>query len=38
MLSEAERLKVAIQLAEAIEELHKNQMVHGCLSPSHIFY
>jgi serine/threonine protein kinase len=35
--SETECLRLALKLAYAIHELHDNDLVHGCLSPSHVF-
>ena len=37
-LPESGSLRIAIQLSEAINELHKNQIAHGSLTPAHIFY
>jgi serine/threonine protein kinase len=34
---ESELLKLAIKLGEAVIQLHTNDIVHGCISPSHTF-
>jgi tRNA A-37 threonylcarbamoyl transferase component Bud32 len=30
-------LRLALRLAESIQELHDCDIAHGCLSPNHIF-
>lgn len=36
--SETELLRVGLQLAEAIQEFHEKDLVHGCLGADHIFF
>jgi hypothetical protein len=36
--SEAELLRVGLHLAEAIQDFHEKDLVHGCLAADHIFF
>lgn len=38
LTGESELLRIGLELAEAISELHDADIVHGCLTPEHIFY
>lgn len=38
MERESECLKLALSIAEGIQELHINDIVHGSLSPQYIFF
>lgn len=31
-------MKLALNIAEGIQELHNNDIVHGCLGPQYIFF
>lgn len=35
--SESEELELALRLAESIKEMHDKDIVHGSLSPNHIY-
>ena len=36
--TEWELLTVALQVAQGVESFHEAELVHGCLSPNHIFF